>query len=40
MMNTLKATFADEEGVMYDNDDDAIFFCKGVVETVKNELGS
>lgn len=31
-----KATFADEEGVMYpDNDERAIFFGKGVVETVK-----
>ena len=31
-----KATFADEEGVMYpDNDERAIFFAKGVVETVK-----
>jgi hypothetical protein len=42
MMNILKATFADEEGVMYaDNDERAIFFAKGVVETVKKiELGS
>jgi starch synthase len=31
-----KATFTDEEGVMYpDNDERAIFFAKGVVETVK-----
>jgi starch synthase len=31
-----KATFADENGVMYsDNDERAIFFAKGVVETVK-----
>jgi starch synthase len=31
-----KATFADEEGVLYpDNDERAIFFAKGVVETVK-----
>ena len=31
-----KATFADEEGIMYpDNDERAIFFAKGVVETVK-----
>ncbi len=31
-----KATFSDEEGVMYsDNDERAIFFAKGVVETVK-----
>ncbi|MBK0369479.1 glycogen/starch synthase [Flavobacterium agrisoli] len=31
-----KATFADEEGVMYpDNDERSIFFAKGVVETVK-----
>ena len=31
-----KATFADEDGVMYpDNDERAIFFAKGVVETVK-----
>ncbi len=31
-----KATFANEEGVMYpDNDERAIFFAKGVVETVK-----
>ena len=31
-----KATFADEEGLMYpDNDERAIFFAKGVVETVK-----
>jgi starch synthase len=31
-----KATFADEEGAMYpDNDERAIFFAKGVVETVK-----
>ena len=31
-----KATFADEEGTMYaDNDERAIFFAKGVVETVK-----
>ena len=31
-----KATFADEEGMMYpDNDERAIFFAKGVVETVK-----
>ncbi|MFT4984158.1 MAG: starch synthase [Flavobacterium sp.] len=31
-----KATFADEEGVMFaDNDERAIFFAKGVVETVK-----
>lgn len=31
-----KATFEDEEGVMYpDNDERAIFFAKGVVETVK-----
>jgi glycogen synthase len=36
-----KATFADEEGVMYaDNDERAIFFAKGVVETKKIELGS
>ena len=31
-----KATFADEDGVMYPDDDErAIFFAKGVVETVK-----
>ena len=31
-----KATFTNEEGVMYaDNDERAIFFAKGVVETVK-----
>ncbi|MFM2229161.1 MAG: hypothetical protein RL607_419 [Bacteroidota bacterium] len=31
-----KSTFTDEEGVMYpDNDERAIFFAKGVVETVK-----
>jgi starch synthase len=31
-----KATFADESGVMFpDNDERAIFFAKGVVETVK-----
>jgi starch synthase len=31
-----KATFADEDGVLYpDNDERAIFFAKGVVETVK-----
>ena len=31
-----KATFSDEEGVFYsDNDERAIFFAKGVVETVK-----
>lgn len=31
-----KATFADEDGKMYpDNDERAIFFAKGVVETVK-----
>ncbi len=31
-----KATFADEDGVMFpDNDERAIFFAKGVVETVK-----
>jgi starch synthase len=31
-----KATFSDEDGVMYsDNDERAIFFAKGVVETVK-----
>ena len=31
-----KATFADEDGVMYpDNDERSIFFAKGVVETVK-----
>ena len=31
-----KAAFADEDGVMYpDNDERAIFFAKGVVETVK-----
>ncbi len=31
-----KATFTDEEGVMFpDNDERAIFFAKGVVETVK-----
>ncbi|WP_396177526.1 glycogen/starch synthase [Flavobacterium sp.] len=31
-----KATFTDEDGVMYtDNDERAIFFAKGVVETVK-----
>ena len=31
-----KATFADEDGEMYpDNDERAIFFAKGVVETVK-----
>ncbi|MCZ8228906.1 glycogen/starch synthase [Flavobacterium sp.] len=31
-----KSTFADEDGVMYpDNDERAIFFAKGVVETVK-----
>ncbi|WDF59584.1 glycogen/starch synthase [Flavobacterium sp. KACC 22758] len=31
-----KATFADEEGALYpDNDERAIFFAKGVVETVK-----
>lgn len=31
-----KATFADEDGIMYpDNDERAIFFAKGVVETVK-----
>jgi starch synthase len=38
MMNIKrKATFADEEGVMYaDNDERAIFFAKGVVETKKN----
>ena len=31
-----KATFADENGVLYpDNDERAIFFAKGVVETVK-----
>lgn len=31
-----KATFTDEEGVMFpDNDERAIFFAKGVVETIK-----
>lgn len=31
-----KATFTDEEGIMFpDNDERAIFFAKGVVETVK-----
>jgi starch synthase len=37
-----KATFTDEEGVMFpDNDERAIFFAKGVVETVKKlKLGS
>lgn len=31
-----KATFADEDGVMFsDNDERAIFFAKGVIETVK-----
>ncbi len=31
-----KATFTDEDGVMYpDNDERAIFFAKGVIETVK-----
>ena len=31
-----KATFTDEDGIMYaDNDERAIFFAKGVVETVK-----
>ncbi|NCT18695.1 MAG: glycogen synthase [Flavobacteriaceae bacterium CG_4_8_14_3_um_filter_34_10] len=31
-----KATYADEEGVLYeDNDERAIFFAKGVIETVK-----
>jgi len=31
-----KATFSDEEGILYpDNDERAIFFTKGVVETVK-----
>ncbi len=31
-----KATFSDEEGILYpDNDERAIFFAKGVVETVK-----
>lgn len=31
-----KATFTDEEGVLYpDNDERAIFFAKGVIETVK-----
>jgi starch synthase len=31
-----KATFANEDGIMYpDNDERAIFFAKGVVETVK-----
>ncbi|WP_291274741.1 glycogen/starch synthase [Flavobacterium sp.] len=31
-----KATFSDEEGVLYsDNDERAIFFAKGVVETIK-----
>jgi starch synthase len=35
-----KATFADEEESYADNDERAIFFAKGVVETVKNELGS
>ncbi len=31
-----KSTFSDEEGVLYpDNDERAIFFAKGVVETVK-----
>jgi starch synthase len=31
-----KATFSDEEGVLYpDNDERAIFFAKGVIETVK-----
>ena len=31
-----KATFSDEDGTMYpDNDERAIFFAKGVVETVK-----
>lgn len=31
-----KATFTDEEGVMFpDNDERAIFFAKGVIETVK-----
>jgi starch synthase len=31
-----KATFSDEDGIMYpDNDERAIFFAKGVVETVK-----
>lgn len=31
-----KATFTDEEGILYpDNDERAIFFAKGVVETVK-----
>jgi starch synthase len=40
MMNILKgATFADEEGVMYAMMS-VIFFAKGVVETVKTELGS
>jgi starch synthase len=30
-----KATFADEEGVMYPDNDERAIFCKGVVETVK-----
>ncbi|WP_455323390.1 glycogen/starch synthase [Flavobacterium piscinae] len=36
-----KATFTDEDGKLYaDNDERAIFFAKGVVETVKIKLGS
>ncbi len=35
-----KYTFKDVEGCMYDdNDERAIFFAKGVVETVKNSIG-
>jgi starch synthase len=30
-----RKTFADEEGVMYPDNDERIFLCKGVVETVK-----
>jgi hypothetical protein len=42
MMNILKgATFADEEGVMYaDNDERAIFFAKELLRREKIELGS
>jgi starch synthase len=36
-----KATFADEEGVMYQIMMNVLFSCKGVVETVKEtQLGS
>jgi hypothetical protein len=33
MMNTLKATFADEDGVMYDNDETCYFLLQRVVDS-------